>query len=76
MQLIWKDLTAQEGLELTGQGNAARGHVMVSVGVIKVKHYAFRRRTKDNRVRTIRGPLVKARACYGDGALLSVIFEV
>jgi hypothetical protein len=75
MEMIWKDVTPLEGLELTGQGAAARGHVVVSTDGIKVKNYTFRRRMKDGRVTCRIGRLVAARACYVNGEMLAVIFE-
>jgi hypothetical protein len=75
MAMIWVDITPLEGLELTGQGSAARGHVVVSTGGVEVKNYAFRRRMKDGRVTCRIGRLTAARACYSDGKILAVVFE-
>ena len=75
MAVIWLDVTPLEGLELTGQGKAARGYVVVSTDGVKVKNYAFRRRMKDGRVTCRIGRLTAARACYSDGKILAVIFD-
>lgn len=76
MKLTWKNVSTLEGLALTGQKDTRRGHVIVSIGTTKVKRYAFHKRIGDGRVTTRMGSLVGARACFDNGELISVVFEV
>lgn len=71
----WKKISTAEGLELTGQSMAKRGRVIVH-HQRGVKSYSFRRRANDGCVLVRWGRLIGATACYDDGELLSVIFDV
>ena len=72
-----RQVSAQEGLKALGWdlNHAARGHVMVRVGVIKSKYYAARYRVGDGHLLYRWGRLTGAEITYLDGKFSHVVFK-
>ena len=73
--MTWEKVSTVEGLALTGQATVKRGSVLVNHRR-GIKRYSFRRRMGDGHALVRWGRLAGATACYDNGKLLSVIFDV
>jgi hypothetical protein len=76
--LRFQTVTAHEGLEVLGFDltKPATGRIALRLGMVKVKHYAFRFRLRDRKILT-RWTVDQAHVCRdaATGEVISVVFD-